>query len=55
MSKLYLVSRSKPIIGQIDQALADHYGFTDSELDAIANYDIKYRLGSEPNEDAAAT
>lgn len=38
-------SLSKPIIDQIDQALAKHYGFTDEELDFIINYDIKYRMG----------
>ena len=37
--------RSKPIIDQIDQVLAKHYGFTDEELDFIINYDIKYRMG----------
>ena len=36
---------SKPIIDQIDQILAKHYGFTDEELDFIINYDIKYRMG----------
>ncbi len=37
----------KPIIDQIDQVLAKHYGFTDEELDFIINYDIKYRMGRE--------
>ena len=36
---------SKPIIDRIDTALAEHYGFTDEELDFIINYDIKYRMG----------
>ena len=27
--------------------LAEHYGFTDEELDFIINYDIKYRMGRE--------
>ncbi|CAN5895077.1 hypothetical protein BH11VER1_BH11VER1_01940 [soil metagenome] len=36
---------SKPIIDEIDTVLAEHYGFTDEELDFILNYDIKYRLG----------
>lgn len=39
------VGRSKPIIDQIDQILAVHYGFTEEELDFIINYDIKYRMG----------
>ena len=38
---------SKPIIDEIDRALAAHYGFTDEELDFIINYDIKYRMGRE--------
>ncbi len=38
---------SKPIIDEIDQILAEHYGFTDEELDFIINYDIKYRMGAE--------
>lgn len=27
--------------------LAQHYGFTDEELDFIINYDIKYRMGGQ--------
>lgn len=37
--------KSKHIIDQIDVVLAEHYGFTDEELDFIINYDIKYRMG----------
>ena len=37
--------QSKPIVDEIDDALAKHYGFTDEELDFIINYDIKYRMG----------
>jgi len=29
------------------RALAEHYGFTDEEMDFIINYDIKYRMGRE--------
>ena len=36
---------SKPIIDRIDRVLAEHYGFTDEELDFIINYDVKYRMG----------
>ena len=43
---------SKKIIDEIDTILAEHYGFTDEELDFIMNYDIKYRMGKElENED----
>ena len=41
------VKKSKPIIDQIDNILAQHYGFTEEELDFIINYDIKYRMGKE--------
>ncbi len=36
---------SKPIVDDIDRALAEHYGFTDKELDFVINYDVKYRMG----------
>jgi hypothetical protein len=39
--------KSKPIIDEIDKVLAQHYGFTEEELDFIINYDIKYRMGDE--------
>ena len=42
---------SKPIIDEIDRTLAKHYGFTDEELDFIINYDIKYRMGKEAEEE----
>lgn len=42
---------SKEIADKIDRALAMHYGFTDEELDFIINYDIKYRMGDELNDD----
>jgi methylase of polypeptide subunit release factors len=38
---------SKPIIDEIDRILAQHYGFTEEELDFIINYDIKYRMGRD--------
>ena len=41
----FKIQKSKPIIDEIDAVLAEHYGFTDEELDFIVNYDIKYRLG----------
>ena len=40
---------SKPIIDEIDELLAKHYGFTEEELDFIINYDIKYRMGDQLN------
>ena len=47
----FKISKSKPIIDEIDKDLAKHYGFTEEELDFIINYDIKYRMGDELNED----
>lgn len=44
-------AKSKPIIDEIDTVLAEHYGFTEEELDFIINYDIKYRMGRELEED----
>ena len=41
---------SKSIVDNIDKVLAKHYGFTEEELDFIINYDIKYRMGDELNE-----
>ncbi len=38
-------NKSKHIIDEIDRVLAQHYGFTEEELDFIINYDIKYRMG----------
>ena len=46
-SQSFKVSKSKPIIDEIDAALAPYYGFTAEELDFIVNYDIKYRMGGE--------
>ena len=38
---------SKPIVDKIDRVLAEHYGFTEEELDFIINYDVKYRMGRD--------
>lgn len=45
----YYPKKSKIIIDEIDKVLAQHYGFTEEELDFIINYDIKYRMGNELN------
>ena len=45
----YFPQVSKHIIDEIDKVLAEHYGFTEEELDFIINYDIKYRMGKELN------
>ena len=41
----FYMKKSKHIIDKIDAILAQHYGFTEAELDYITNYDIKYRMG----------
>lgn len=43
--------KSKHIIDEIDTVLAEHYGFTEEELDFIINYDIKYRMGKQNEEE----
>jgi hypothetical protein len=45
--KQYFINKSKSIIDKIDRVLAEHFGFTEEELDFIINYDIKYRMGKE--------
>ncbi len=51
-TQLFKVKQSKPIIDEIDKVLAKHYGFTEEELDFIINYDIKYRMGDELDEES---
>jgi hypothetical protein len=43
----FFPQKSKPMIDEIDKVLAEHYGFAEAELDFIINYDIKYRMGKE--------
>lgn len=47
----FRVNQSKSILDEIDQVLAQHYGFTEEELDFIINYDIKYRMGIDGEEE----
>ncbi len=42
-------SKSKHLIDQIDKVLAQHFGFTAEEVDAVMNYDVKFRMGDELN------
>jgi hypothetical protein len=44
-------AKCKPIIDRIDRILASHYGFSDEELDLVVNYDIKYRMGVDVDEE----
>ena len=47
----FFPKKSKNVIDNIDKSLAKQYGFTEEELDFIINYDIKYRMGDELNEE----
>ena len=44
----FFAGKSKDILDQIDARLGHHYGFKDDELELIVNYDIKFRMGQEP-------
>lgn len=50
-STLYVGGRSKPVIDQIDEVLAAHYGFTTEQLDFVQNYDVKFRMGGAGEDD----
>jgi hypothetical protein len=39
----FRVAAAKPILDEIDVALAPHYGLSDEELAFVINYDLKYR------------
>lgn len=47
----YYPAKCKNIIDGIDKILGKHYGFNEEELDYIINYDIKYRMGVELEND----
>ena len=47
----FFIKFSKSVIDEIDNQLANYYNLTKEELDFIINYDIKYRLGDELNEE----
>jgi hypothetical protein len=42
---------SKPIIDRLDAVLAEHYGLTAEELDFVASYDVKIRMGKDSAEE----
>jgi len=45
----YHVGRSMSIIDEIDRVLAEHYKLSESELDFIMSYDMKYRSSGDNN------
>jgi hypothetical protein len=40
-----------PTIAETDRALAKHYGLTNEEMDFRLNYDIKYRMRRDSEEE----
>jgi hypothetical protein len=42
---------SKSVIDEVDTALAQAFGLSSGELEFIINYDLKYRVGSEAEEE----
>jgi len=49
--KEIIPSRSKDIIDQIDDMLAEYYGFTEREKEFIRKFDIGFRMGSKNSEE----
>lgn len=47
----YKIRLSKPIIDEIDTVLSKHYLFTKEELSLIINYDLRYRMGGDDEEE----
>lgn len=46
----YYPKKSKSIINDIDAVLSEYYGFTSKERDFITNYDIRFRMGEDGEE-----
>jgi hypothetical protein len=44
-------NKSKPIIDEIDRLLAQYYSLADEEVDFITNFEIKYRMGGDAEEE----
>ena len=47
----YYPAKAKSIIDEIDNYLGSHYGFTAEEIDFIINYDYKFRMGTEKDDE----
>lgn len=43
---------SKHVLDKIDRVLARHFDLSDEEIDAVINYDIKYRLGASADDES---
>ena len=44
-------ARSKDFVDEIDRAFATHFGLSEIELDYVLSYDIKYRVGTDSDDD----
>jgi len=44
-------SGTNPSLDEIDRVLAKHYRFTEEELHFVINYDIKYLMGKDAEEE----
>jgi hypothetical protein len=44
-------SESKPLMDKIDVALADHFGLSSDDLDYVLNYDVRFRLGADDDQE----
>lgn len=47
----FRLNLSKTLLDSIDKSIGSIYSFTESEIDFIINYDIKYRMGDGLSED----
>jgi hypothetical protein len=47
----FQINKSKLIVDEIDHILARHYSLSEEELDCVVNYDIKYRMGAESEDE----
>jgi len=52
-SQSFKIQKSKPIIDEIGRALMPHCCITEEELDFVRNFEIKFRMGSDGDEEDA--
>ena len=50
-TQCFKIQKSKPLIDRIDEAVGPHYGLGREEVEFLMNYDIKYRLGVEEDDE----
>lgn len=47
----FFPKHSRSIIEEIDEAISKYYDFTEEELEFIKNYDLKYRIGKDEEDE----